>query len=267
MIAQVELAPTTMLKHIQGYCELSKKLRLTGLKALLPRAHWEPRRGTREEARNYCRKEESRQEGPFEWGTWTGEPAKSSLTELMKRLREGATNLQLLDEFPTLYLMYATRIAQVRLTMETPRTPLTPTNVKVYWEKTGTGKTRKALWKMPDAYIKPNGKWWPLYTGQQNVIMDDFRAHPDFTFDELLRVLDRYPHIVETKGGHVQLQAKKFIITSNLEPDLWYKDADPAPLLRRISKIKHFRVEWTPPIGEADSGGVARGGEAPPAAA
>ena len=68
--------------------------------------------------------------------------------------------------------------------------------------KTGTGKTRKALWKMPDAYIKPNGKWWPLYTGQQNVIMDDFRAHPDFTFDELLRVLDRYPHIVETKGGH-----------------------------------------------------------------
>jgi len=186
-------------------------------------------------------------EEPCEWGTWTGGPEKSNLTSLLTRLKEGATNRQLVEEFPTLFIQYATRIAAVRLVMQLPRNPSTTPSVKVFWGKTGTGKTRKALWKMPDAYIKPNGKWWPLYEGQKNVIMDDFRAHPDFSFDELLRVLDRYPHIVETKGGHVQLQAVNFIITSNLEPDLWYKEADPAPLLRRITKTKHFRVPWEPP--------------------
>lgn len=269
MIAQMELAPTTSLKHVQGYCEFSKKLRLTGVKALLPRAHWEQRKGTREEARAYCQKEESRLEGPFEWGTWTGAQEKSNLTALMKRLKDGATNLQLLEEFPTLYLMYATRIALVRLETMTPRNPSTNPSVTVYWGKTGTGKTRKALWKYPNAYIKPNGKWWPRYSGESHVIWDDFRRHPDVPYDELLRILDRYPHMVEFKGGHVQLCATTFIITSNVDPSYWFDDTcDYGPLRRRITKIKHFTEEWKPPESGAsapDLGGVARGGEAPPA--
>lgn len=269
MIAQKERAPTTGLLHIQGYLELSRKQRMTALKKLLPRAHWELRQGTRTQARDYCRKEDTRVEEPYELGSWKEDNSKLTLEDLMKRLREGATNLQLLDEFPVLYLMYATRIAQVRLTMEKPRNPSLTPKVIVYWGKTGTGKTRKALWKMPDAYIKPNGKWWPRYSGETHVIWDDFRRHSDVPYDEVLRILDRYPHIVETKGGHVQLQATTFIITSNVEPSYWFDDTcDYAPLKRRITKIKHFTTEWKPPESGAsapDLGGVARGGEAPPA--
>lgn len=64
-ISQVEMAPETNKKHVQGYIELDKPRRLGAFKKL---AHWrsahlEPRRGTATEARAYCMKEESRIQG------------------------------------------------------------------------------------------------------------------------------------------------------------------------------------------------------------
>lgn len=42
--------------HIQGFVQLRDKVRLTGLKKLLPKAHLEKRKGTPEEAAHYCKK-------------------------------------------------------------------------------------------------------------------------------------------------------------------------------------------------------------------
>ena len=69
---QVERCPETDRLHIQGYLELKKPARFTGIKKILgdQSVHIEPRRGTRSEARDYCRKNESRVEGPYEFGTW-----------------------------------------------------------------------------------------------------------------------------------------------------------------------------------------------------
>ncbi len=57
-------------EHIQGYLEFNKPKRLTWLKGVpgLASAHCEPRRGTREQAADYCRKEETRISGPIEFG-------------------------------------------------------------------------------------------------------------------------------------------------------------------------------------------------------
>lgn len=58
----------------------------------------------------------------------------------------------------------------------------------------------------------------------------------------LLRWLDRYPVIVEVKGGSQVLKAECIWITSNLDPRSWYPDLDQetlAALLRRLN-ITHF---------------------------
>ena len=63
----------------------------------------------------------------------------------------------------------------------------------VYWGATGTGKSRRA-WEEAglDAYPKdPRTKWWDGYTGQRNVVVDEFRGTIDVA--HLLRWLDRYP--------------------------------------------------------------------------
>lgn len=43
--------------HLQLYIEMTVAKRLTQMVAWFPRAHWEPRRGTAEQARDYCKKE------------------------------------------------------------------------------------------------------------------------------------------------------------------------------------------------------------------
>lgn len=49
--------------HLQGYLEFTSKRRLGFCKGILPRAHWEPRKGSREQARDYCSKNDTREEG------------------------------------------------------------------------------------------------------------------------------------------------------------------------------------------------------------
>jgi len=50
-------------EHFQMYFEFGNKMRLSALKKILKTAHWEKRRGTREQARAYCMKDDSRVEG------------------------------------------------------------------------------------------------------------------------------------------------------------------------------------------------------------
>jgi len=109
---------------------------------------------------------------------------------------------------------------------------------QVYWGRTGSGKSRRA-WEEAglDAYSKdPNTKFWCGYSGQTNVVIDEFRGRIDVS--HLLRWLDRYPVSVEIKGSSVPLSATSYWITSNLDPRQWFPDLDPetlAALIRRFN--------------------------------
>lgn len=114
----------------------------------------------------------------------------------------------------------------------------------VFWGKTGTGKSRRA-WEEAgeDAYTKdPNSKFWCGYTGQESVVIDEFRGKIDIS--HLLRWLDRYPVNVEIKGSSVPLMAKTIWITSNVSVDFWYPELDVETVLalKRRLNIVHFVI-------------------------
>lgn len=115
--------------------------------------------------------------------------------------------------------------------------------VTVYWGPTGTGKSHRA-WSEAgmDAYPKPpTTKWWDAYNpqGHKNVVIDEFDGQVGIT--HLLRWFDKYPCIVETKGGGCCLIAQRIWITSNIDPMEWYPDGNPAQvaaLMRRLKVVK-----------------------------
>lgn len=95
----------------------------------------------------------------------------------------------------------------------------------VLWFKgeTGEGKTRKAIeiaemfnlsfWMTNDSL-----KWYDGYTGQELVIIDDFRKNMLGDWNYLLRLLDGYGLAVQVKGGFTTWKPKIIIITSPATP-------------------------------------------------
>lgn len=79
-------------QHFQGYVEFERSVRFSALKKLLPEAHWEPRLGSRDEARDYCmKKDDTYIEGPWEHGTWrsAGQGNRSDMTAIRDKLEKG----------------------------------------------------------------------------------------------------------------------------------------------------------------------------------
>lgn len=116
------------------------------------------------------------------------------------------------------------------------------------WGSTGVGKTKLAIelcGGIDNCWISSKDlKWWEGYSGEKNVIFDDFRG--DFCkFHELLRILDIYPYRAEVKGSSCIIDADLIVITSPFPPNEVYAgrtDEDIMQLLRRITEVRKMHT-------------------------
>ncbi len=89
--------------HLQGYAEFSKPMRLNACKSWLPTAHFEPRRGTRQQAVTYCKKDDSRLEGPWERGSFVGDGQRTDLEVVRDSILAGTPVDEVIDDNLSLY--------------------------------------------------------------------------------------------------------------------------------------------------------------------
>jgi hypothetical protein len=82
---------------------------------------------------------------------------------------------------------------------------------------------------------RPEGDrpWWDGYDGQEVIVIDEFYGW--LKRDFMYRLIDRYPMMLEVKGGAVPMQAKHVIFTSNKHPKEWYPRVGLGALVRRFS--------------------------------
>lgn len=134
--------------------------------------------------------------------------------------------------------------------------PTAPREIIWLWGPTGTGKSKLAREIDPDLYLKTSYKWWCGYTNEKTILLDDFRG--DFCkFHELLVLLDIYHIRGEIKGGHVDTQHDRVIITSPYSPHEVYQartTEDMAQLLRRITDTRHLDKVVTVTVTEVREG-------------
>lgn len=232
-------------KHLQGLVCFPTRKTLATLKREIGRAHWEIMRGTVAQALAYASKLETRDPaGPTSTrGTRPpGKGARSDLAEITQCIKRGATEAQIFEEHPDMFLKYHAGVRKAISLRPAQRT--WKTQVHWYYGPTGTGKTRRAFEQAPEAYWKdPCTPWWDGYTGQSTVIIDDYRC--DFSkFAPLLRLLDRYPVQLQIKGGTMQFLATTIYISSPRSPkDMWShrSEEDLQQLFRRIDTV----TKWT----------------------
>jgi hypothetical protein len=223
--------------HLQGYCVFHSRKRLSQVKQLLSRAHWEKAKGSPRQNQTYCSKE-----GDFaEFGDCPGgQGTRTDLAQLHADIKAGKTMQEIQDKHWAAYLKYHRAIQHAILLRSKVRD--WEVDVRVYWGTTGLGKTRRAIEEAAqDVYIHSGEKWFDGYDGG-DAIFDDFGGS-EFKLTYLLKLLDRYPMRVPVKGGYVQWKPKRIWITSNRSPDDWYPNAHSehiVALRRRFTQVIHF---------------------------
>jgi len=271
-IGSVEKTP-----HLQIYMEFQNTISMKSIvKKLFPM--WLGyRKGTPRQAAGYCKKGEDlvpptesgydyffprSEENPGEpagifGAPWDGKEfgeisrqgKRTDIDELVEMIvHENRTIRDTALEHPAQFVKYHKGLRDLRALVLPPRSLTKAPEVIVLWGKTDTGKTRDAYTKywpeIPHYVWRPsNGNWWDGYDGEDKIIIDEFRG--TMVWSDLLGLLDRNEFRAQYKGGFVNIQASKFIITSPFPPHTWYKEDDRydryAQLARRITSIVEYK--------------------------
>lgn len=234
-----ETCPTTGKTHWQSYIELFKPARLAAIKKMYndKKLHAEARRGTRDEARTYCMKENDYSEH----GKWIkGQGHRSDLESIVSDLTDGKKKLsELMVEQPALYCQYRNGLKDIAASVTKTNTKeFRHLEVTLITGPTGCGKTRKA---METAEYRIQGtqlQWWQDYDQEDCICIDEYSN--DVKITELLNLLDGYQLRLNVKGTHSYANWTKVFITTNLKVDEIHREARPAhraALFRRITNI------------------------------
>lgn len=224
-------------RHLQGYIEFSGRKRFDAVKRLIgPRVHLENRRGTADEAAEYCQKDGD----CFEHGvrSISRQGRRTDLESLHEDLRSKRPLSSITDDHFGSFMKYRRSIVAYRSIHAEPR--MWSSEVIVYWGPTGTGKTRRVFEEAENLWIYPGSGWFDGYDQHEDVLFDDFSGS-EFKLPYLLKVLDRYPMKVPVKGDFVNWAPRRIFITSNIDPNSWFSNANPehvAALFRRIAIIE-----------------------------
>lgn len=256
-VFQEELCPKTQKRHLQGYIVFENSTRLNAIKKLFndKTMHLECARGTPQENREYCTKDDTRLEGtePIEYGNINlcGSGARTDLDEVRERiLYKGATKDDIQDDFPFVFGRYPKFVDYAIERSLRPKVKIREPPTVVYISgPTKVGKTKMAIEMTKDVNvynITDNEKgWFDGYMGEKTVIIDEFEGK--LPRNILLTLTDRYPITkrYEIKGGFTWCDPDVIIFTSNYEiDDLTWDQTTKNAFKRRITKFIKLKKEY-----------------------
>lgn len=249
LVMQMEQAPTTNQVHWQGYVQFKQPKRWNYVKKLFKRndTHIEVAKGTIQQNKKYCTKQETRFPGidPIEIGTCEDKRVNKH-TEVLETLR--TKGKQATIEKHAEYMMSHGKSFEYFCNMSARAaiTNLPQDRLLIYVHGiTGTGKT----WSIVNAFDEevyrmpqPDNKkvWMDHYDPQENhvLFLDEFNAEK-WDLDYLKEFLDVYPMQPHTKGGFTKTNWKVCFVCSNIRFDNQAWGTCRAQFERRFHTVLH----------------------------
>lgn len=236
-------------KHLQGYIHFKNARSFEAVKKLLPRAHVEPQIATNEQAINYCKKPESKDlsvpEGERFWegGVRPAQGARVDNQQIIEEFKAQKGDLSWLkDTYPSFFLRNCNGIKELAQHYG-PQQHITHGTRSVYWicGPTGRGKTFSVMSRFgfQNVWVWDGTKgFFNMYENQPVALFDDIRAD-SFSFRDLLRLTDQYPHSVNVKGSSRVWNSRMIFFTCPEKPEtlFYHVQEDKRQLYRRIKQV------------------------------
>ena len=250
MIIGREICPDTKNMHFQGYVYFDQKFSLSNIiKKLTNHLGKHPRvkicSGSPYDNIKYCSKDKDF----YEFGDKPSQGARNDLNELKDKIFSGEKKVKdILCEDPFMYHQYGRTLEKLEDVYINKIYRTEMTTCEWIYGKSGTGKSHYAFQDYhPDTHYNIQTRdalrgWWDGYSGQNVVIINDFRG--ELTFSELCLLIDKWPYRVSRRNREPrEFISKHIIITSCNSPYDIYADVlqneDIVQLKRRI-EVKHF---------------------------
>lgn len=226
-------------KHIQGFVQFKNRKMLSGVKKIFPTAHLEVKRGTVQQAIDYCKKDgDWFQHGdiPLEQHVKGGEANKRKWEDAWELAKKGRFE----EIEPKIRFRHYSTAKQIHKDFMVAAANLDNIDNEWIYGESGVGKSRSVQEKYPDSYKKMANKWWDGYQDEEVVLIEDIDKKHEVLGHHLKIWGDHYNFIAEIKGGARNIRPKKIIITSNYHPkDIWSDENMLQPILRRF-KVHHM---------------------------
>ncbi len=155
--------------HIQFYMNFKAPCRPSVFKKYDKSIHFEKVLRTEDKAALYCMKEDTRLEGPFEFGLKpVRRNVKTDWDEVFANAKSGD-----IDKIPAdIKIKHYGNLKRIQKDYMVVQDAPELRGVWIHG-RAGVGKSRYARDHYPDHYPKLCNKWWDGYQGQEHVIMDD----------------------------------------------------------------------------------------------
>lgn len=235
-VGQLEKGEETEHPHIQFFLNFKNKARISQITKVNKRVHCE-KVIVNNGADTYCMKEDTRVEGPIEFGI---KPVKRNSKVDWKGVWDNACKGNL-DKIPdSIRVIHYNKLKAIAKDHMDFKDSDHLRGIWI-WGKAGSGKSRWVREHCKPLYPKLCNKWWDGYQGEKYVVMDDIMPQHSVLAQQLKIWSDRYDCILETKGGAVHAQYDYFIVTSQYSMEEIFQDEKDLEALRRRFQIFHIK--------------------------
>lgn len=229
-----EICPDTGTPHHQGYVEFKNQRTLKSMiKKFKTNGKVFVSEGTGEENVTYCSK------GGDMFlvdGKMKAQGERTDINHIFELIKQGSSDLCIANSNPQQWCYHRKAFREYKALLEPKRNWVT--EVILLWGGTGSGKTRYAM-DAGAVKVVMTRDFIGGYDGEDIVLFDDV-DNDSFVGkrQELLNLTDRYPHVINVKGGFRNWKPKVIYFTTNTDPATWLL-TDPA-FARRVTDVIHL---------------------------
>lgn len=203
--------------HLQGYIYFHKHKRLSAVKKLIPRAHWEAAKGSPAANHAYCTKEPRLSE-PVIHGELPTQGKRTDLEAVITEIKSGASLKRVATLHPTTYIKYPGGIKSL-ISLSHQRVMRDVTCYYV-WGATGIGKTFAVHQNYGEdqvySLMSTKPIWFNNYCDEKVLLIDEYDDSIDRS--NFLKICDNYHYDCPIKGGDTPARWTKVIVLSNYPP-------------------------------------------------